>query len=75
MEWNLVTIGLLLVVLIIGYLIGLLEASLKGPKERKAACRAIKRRTLSLAGWRDRGFARLAHQRREIRSGDGRPKD
>jgi hypothetical protein len=35
MEWNLVTIGLLLVVLIIGYLIGLLEASLKGPKKEK----------------------------------------
>ena len=35
MEWNLVTIGLLLVVLIIGYLIGLLEASLKAPKKEK----------------------------------------
>lgn len=35
MEWNLVTIGLLLVVLIIGYLIGLLEASLKGSRKAK----------------------------------------
>ena len=33
MEWNLTTIGLLLAVLIFGYLIGLLEARLKSAKK------------------------------------------
>jgi hypothetical protein len=47
MDWNLTTIGLLLVVLIFGYLIGLLEARLKSAKKDKLPARPSADGTLS----------------------------
>ncbi len=50
MEWTPITIGLLLSVLIIGYLIGLLEASLKRSKKEKPPAGLPKSEPISSSG-------------------------
>ena len=57
MEWNLITIGLLLVVLIIGYLIGLLEARLKSARKEGPPARLAANKTLPSLEARSRSCA------------------